>query len=326
MLKVARGAGAEVVQADMARVFPFRSAVFDGIVSVSAAQFLCEKAAGEPPAIRAARCMRESWRMLRTPVENAADMLGHVAASGRTAVFQYHPPSAGTASAAQLLQSAAHLAGFTAAILVDPTHHTTAVRWYLHAVVREPKPSCHPLAQLRGTPNDSSLAYENPSSCGTDAVFSGSSPAACHAYHTQCPARVNACCLLSLAEWTRRNGLRPPQPSNSHRGFLEAEHARAAHKLLRKFRKISTSSDGPSHGVESSGHAEQHQNNNRESAQDKLHIPCLSDVEHYSAEVLWRHFGGVITLDELKTQPSLQVAIAALHTAVACEGSAERME
>ncbi|KOO31654.1 serine threonine kinase, partial [Chrysochromulina tobinii] len=51
MLRTARRAGAEVVQADMSQPLPLRTGLFDGLTSVSALQFLCE-----PPQQQQQRC------------------------------------------------------------------------------------------------------------------------------------------------------------------------------------------------------------------------------------------------------------------------------
>ena len=48
MLKKARQSGCEVVQADISQPLPLRAGLFDGAISVSALQFLCQPAAGRP--------------------------------------------------------------------------------------------------------------------------------------------------------------------------------------------------------------------------------------------------------------------------------------
>ena len=195
MLRTARESGLEVIQADMSHTLPFRNGVFDGLVSVSAVQFLCEAAAGRSARERLACCMQETQRVLETSAANAnanKDAMANVPC----AAFQFHPADQVLHPRAVL--EAAEDAGCQAALVMDQPHRTSGRRWFLY------------LTNTR--------------------ITDGQSPPCCGLYS---PNRV--ACPLSLRAWTRQLGLPSPRLDDVHEDWLGAEHRRSARRLLRLF-------------------------------------------------------------------------------------------
>lgn len=328
---------------------------------VSAAQFLCEEAAGMCPSSRAACCMRESRRVLgresdRTnggPLEGAcapgpcgaeqqakfardagaigdalrgegdgiAGAAGGGGGGGVAAVFQYHPEAEHSAAAASLLRSAARAAGFAAAVVLDPTHHTSACRWYLYAGLPEPgcPTLCSPTVVDSGAGGDGAAAATvNGAGAGAAEVCLAQTcgppllqaageqtPYRCTGFGPACSKGVDACCVSSLAQWAGRHGLPVPRLPAAHVAFVENQHAKMAHQLLRKWRRLRACTDGGGTGDDATvPHGPSHDNG---------HLPQLSCEERASAEGLWRHFGAAVPMEEIKVRASLDAAMHALH-------------
>ena len=164
MLRTARRAGAEVVQADMSQPLPLRTGLFDGLTSVSALQFLCEPVRGRSADERLRMLFVETVRVLGTArLLGTARVLGtapglrrssgsgssgsssgvdgeslfssvDATCSGPCAAFQFHPSCPQTHP--PLVVRAARAAGCVAAALVDQPHHTSGRRWFVYAVPR----------------------------------------------------------------------------------------------------------------------------------------------------------------------------------------------
>lgn len=260
MLREARRAGAEVVQADASTPLPIRSGCFDALISVSALQFLCEPAAGRSPAERLGTCFTETARVLQKPGGSGSGSVvggssaGSVGGSGDgscgssggsesgrrpvvsaspAAAFQFHPAEL-TEGAPTLVADCAHMAGCAACLVMDHPHRTSARRWFAYVVPCTHTASADPSIAM-GT------AEAEPASCRSMAAsLAGSmaggvcaSPAALCAMH----APFDAACLLSLREWAAREGLPSPRIEPAHEAWLTAEHARAAHRMLRRLRR-----------------------------------------------------------------------------------------
>lgn len=106
--------GGDLLLSDMGHGCPFRAGVFDGAISVSALQWLCnaDRASHNP-----VRRMRRFFETLFACLRRSA-----------RAVFQVYPE---TPQQMELLTSAAMRAGFTGGLLVDYPHSTRAKKYYL---------------------------------------------------------------------------------------------------------------------------------------------------------------------------------------------------
>jgi len=118
-IAVARGVGAgDVAEADMGQGLPFRDGAFDGAVSISAVQWLCNAdARSHDPRRRIHVFFSSLYRVL---------------ARGARAVLQIYPDGA---SQAQMLTTAAMRAGFTGGLVVDFPHSTRAKKYFLVLMV-----------------------------------------------------------------------------------------------------------------------------------------------------------------------------------------------
>jgi hypothetical protein len=118
---------------------------------------------------------------------------------------------------------------------------------------------------------------------------------------------AGACCVLSLAQWAGRHALPVPWLEATHVAFVENQHAKTAHQLLRKWRRLRacTAADGAGAPDEATVlHGSNHDNG---------HLPHLSYEERSCAQKLWGHFRGAVPLEEIKERASLDAAIRALH-------------
>jgi SAM-dependent methyltransferase len=219
MLRTARRAGAEVVQADISRPLPFRSAVFDSAISVSALQFLCEPDTRNGIAVE--ERLRTCFSHLRRVVTAGE---GSATATG----LQFHPADA--EADPRLVLAAARAEGCVAALVLDQPHHTSAKRWF--AYVAAPPPIGLPSSTAA---ESSSVLDTNGANCGCG------EPAICGMH-----APLQAPCLLTLQQWVRgRSPASLPLPvmPADHVAWLELEHVRLAHKLLRYLRRVEAQED-----------------------------------------------------------------------------------
>jgi hypothetical protein len=118
---------------------------------------------------------------------------------------------------------------------------------------------------------------------------------------------VDAYCVLSLAQWACRHALPVPRLAAAHVAFVEGQHAKMAHQLLRKWRRVCALKEG---GGGDTGDADTEGNR---PAQDKEHVPQMICEERACAERLWRHFGGAVSIEEIKGRAALDAAVRALH-------------
>ena len=244
MLKQARRAGHEVVQADVSRPLPLRPGCLDACISVSALQFLCEPAAGQSADERLRGCFGEVRRVLASPAPPppAPPPPAPPLAPPMPPLPQPLPPPcisvqfhpADEASHPHMMVAAAREAmGGTAVLVVDQPHRTSARRWLLIAC---------PLSDRAGGDAASSDGARDPKCCTT----SGKNLAralelpACCAMH----APRDAACLLTLQSWAQRRAiscvpqLPVPRIDAAHLEWLYCEHVRYAHKALRTLRRV----------------------------------------------------------------------------------------
>ncbi|KAL1510579.1 hypothetical protein AB1Y20_006880 [Prymnesium parvum] len=220
MLRAARRAGVEVVQADMAQPFPLRGGVFDRVVSVSAIQFLCHPTEAQSAEARMASAFAETRRVLRPARAPAANPTAD-GAERPTAAFQFHPD---TPSDALRLQSAASACGFATALLIDQPHHTTARRWFLYAC---------PTSAQRDAPHGGEHSRKSARLAAPREATVAPPPAACCSLH----APLRGTCVIALQEWAATHGLPVPTISSDHLHWMKNEHARHARRLLRLLRR-----------------------------------------------------------------------------------------
>jgi len=143
MLDVAvkRKEGGDFMLGDMGQGLPFRAGVFDGAISISAIQWLCnaDKKEHSPPK-----------RLLKF-FETLYSCLGR---AGR-AVFQFYPENS---EQIELITSQATRAGFNGGLVVDYPHSTKAKKFYLVLMMGEKTP----LPQALGTDGrDATVAYSD---------------------------------------------------------------------------------------------------------------------------------------------------------------------
>lgn len=123
MLEVAaeRGVDGDTCLADMGQGLPLRGGCFDGAISISAVQWLCnaDTAAADPR------------KRLRRFFESLYGCL----ARGARAVLQMYPENA---KQAEMLTSAAMRAGFTGGLVVDFPNSAKAKKYFLVLMVGQP--------------------------------------------------------------------------------------------------------------------------------------------------------------------------------------------
>jgi len=117
--------GGDVLLGDMGHGVPFREGSFDGAVSISAAQWLCNAdTSRQDPRRRMAAFFRTLYRVLNR---------------GARAVLQIYPQDA---RQAEMLVAAAMQAGFSGGLVVDYPHSTARSLLSMHTFAH----ACHPLA------------------------------------------------------------------------------------------------------------------------------------------------------------------------------------
>lgn len=123
MLEVAREREAEgdLILSDMGQGLPYRPAMFDGCVSISAVQWLCNAdTTGAEPRVRLKKFFTSLYSSL---------------ARGARAVFQFYPE---TTKQAEMITSAAMRAGFSGGLVVDYPNSTRAKKFFLTLMAGPP--------------------------------------------------------------------------------------------------------------------------------------------------------------------------------------------
>ena len=104
----------DVCQADMGQGLPFRPGTFDGVISISALQWLCySSSSDQDPKLRLNRFFSSLYSVLKRDAK---------------AILQFYPESA---EQAYLIAQAASKVGFAGGILVDYPNSTKAKKYYL---------------------------------------------------------------------------------------------------------------------------------------------------------------------------------------------------
>lgn len=127
MLSVAieREVEGDLVLHDMGSGIPFRNAVFDGCISISALQWLCNAdQKGHVPFKRLTRLFESLYKCL---------------VRGARAVFQFYPENP---QQMEMISSAAMRSGFGGGILVDYPNSTKAKKYYLLLFAGVPQSQC----------------------------------------------------------------------------------------------------------------------------------------------------------------------------------------
>lgn len=116
MLKVGveREVSGDTIELDMGQGLPFRSGLFDGAISISAIQWLCN----------ADKTSHNPWRRLNVFFKSLFACLTR----GAKAVLQFYPENA---QQMEMISSAAMRCGFTGGLLVDFPHSTKAKKYFL---------------------------------------------------------------------------------------------------------------------------------------------------------------------------------------------------
>ena len=107
--------GGDFMQSDMGCQMPFRDGIFDGVVSISALQWLFNADGGE---------VHEPYKRMKI----LFTCLRRVLKRGARAVFQFYPESA---EQVEMITSCAMRCGFGGGIVVDFPHSTRAKKTYL---------------------------------------------------------------------------------------------------------------------------------------------------------------------------------------------------
>lgn len=130
MLGVAkmRGADGDLAETDMGQGVHFRPGVFDGCISISALQWLCN----------ADNKNHKPHKRLKVFFTSLYNCL----AKGARAVFQFYPE---TPQAMELITSSAMRCGFSGGLVVDYPNSTKAKKIYLCLFAGEPAPLAAPL-------------------------------------------------------------------------------------------------------------------------------------------------------------------------------------
>jgi len=106
--------GGDVVQADMGQGLPYRPGSFDGVISISALQWLCYSNSSEQdPKLRLNRFFSSLYSVLKRDAK---------------AVLQFYPENA---EQAVLIAQAASRVGFAGGVLVDYPNSSKAKKYYL---------------------------------------------------------------------------------------------------------------------------------------------------------------------------------------------------
>jgi 18S rRNA (guanine1575-N7)-methyltransferase len=127
----------EVIAADMGLGAPFRPGVFDGVVSISAIQWLCymDKKSNIPQ------------KRLKTLFQSLYNCLRR----GARAVLQFYPESA---TQMNMISQAAMKCGFGGGMVVDYPHSTKAKKYFLVLYAGQPGGNYSPPQPLLGDPVD----------------------------------------------------------------------------------------------------------------------------------------------------------------------------
>ena len=104
----------DMMLSDMGQGFKFRPGTFDGAISISAIQWLCNRDAKNHNPFNRARCFFQS-------LYNSLNQ-------GSRAVLQFYPENA---NSLELITSAAMRSGFTGGVVVDFPHSAKAKKYFL---------------------------------------------------------------------------------------------------------------------------------------------------------------------------------------------------
>jgi len=111
---VEREVSGDTVETDMGQGLPFRSGMFDGAISISAIQWLCN----------ADKTSHNPWKRLNMFFKSLFACLTR----GAKAVLQFYPENA---QQMEMISTAAMRCGFTGGLLVDYPHSTKAKKFFL---------------------------------------------------------------------------------------------------------------------------------------------------------------------------------------------------
>jgi 18S rRNA (guanine1575-N7)-methyltransferase len=111
----------ELVHSDMGAGLPFRQGLFDGVISISAIQWLCYSNDEGNPRQRLHRFFQSLYRCLRR---------------GGRAVLQFYPKDA---EQLQLITASAMRAGFGGGLVIDFPHSTKAKKYFLVLLAGPPE-------------------------------------------------------------------------------------------------------------------------------------------------------------------------------------------
>lgn len=112
----------ELAHADMGVGLPFRQGVFDGLISISAIQWLCYSNDESNPRLRLHRFFQSMYKCLRR---------------GARAALQFYPQNA---DQLQLITASAMRAGFGGGLVVDFPHSSKAKKYFLVLLAGPPDP------------------------------------------------------------------------------------------------------------------------------------------------------------------------------------------
>lgn len=133
MLRVARDGGESVVECDMGQYLPFRPGTFDGCISISAIQWLCQAYQKGQNPIQRLRMLFES-------------LFAVVKRSSRC-VFQFYPE---TQEQIDMITNAALKAGFDGGLVVDFPNSTKAKKFFIVLFAgKQPVPVAQPAGEDR---------------------------------------------------------------------------------------------------------------------------------------------------------------------------------
>jgi 18S rRNA (guanine1575-N7)-methyltransferase len=111
---VEREVDGDTIESDIGQGLPFRSGMFDGAISISAIQWLCN----------ADKTSHNPWKRLNTFFKSLFASLSR----GSKAVLQFYPENA---QQMEMITTAAMRCGFTGGLLVDFPHSTKAKKYFL---------------------------------------------------------------------------------------------------------------------------------------------------------------------------------------------------
>ena len=114
MLNIAKDNGADVIQADMGNILPFRPGTFDGCISISAIQWLCQS--------------DKSWDRPKTRLRQLFESLFGVMKKQTRCIFQIYPENP---EDLEMITNAATRAGFTGGVVVDYPNSKKAKKYYI---------------------------------------------------------------------------------------------------------------------------------------------------------------------------------------------------